>query len=151
MLHLYKTSLMKPTTPKLNYWMKSVSWMINLINFSVMCVLRKIMTTYFQADLLTSNVKVGEMPSTPYWSKRRNTEESVVGILNKPRCSVDADQIEGCHQVSKNNKVVIVKFTRRKDWQEVWNKKKELEKINGGPWFIWAKKNIYKQQLMPFL
>lgn len=138
MLHSYKTSLMKSTTPKLNYWMKSVSWMINLINFSVMCVLRKMLTTYFQVDLLTLNVKVGKCPvlkermlrycKHPYWSKRRNTEESIVGILNKPRCSVDADQIDRCHQVSKNNKMVIVKFTRRKDWQEVWNKKRNCGK-----------------------
>ena len=54
-------------------------------------------------------------------------EESVVGIFDKLGCSNDLDWIEACHQVRKNNSTVIVKFTRRKDCQEVWNKKKEFK------------------------
>ena len=54
-------------------------------------------------------------------------EESVVGIFDKLGCSIDSDQTEACHQVSKNNNMVIVKFTRRKDCQKVWNKKKKLK------------------------
>ena len=53
-------------------------------------------------------------------------EENVVGKLDKLGSSIDEDWIEACHQVSKNNKTVIVKFTRFKDCQKVWNKKKEF-------------------------
>ena len=59
--------------------------------------------------------------------KYESLEESVVGIFDKLGCSIDADRIVTCHQVSKNNNTVTVKFTRRKDYQKVWNKKKELK------------------------
>ena len=59
--------------------------------------------------------------------KDETLEESVVGIFDKLSYSVDPDRIEVRHQVSKNNKMVIVKFTKRKDCQEVWNKKKEFK------------------------
>ena len=51
-------------------------------------------------------------------------EESVVGIFDKLGCSIDTDRIEACHRVSKKNNTVVMKFTRRKDCQKVWNKKK---------------------------
>ena len=56
--------------------------------------------------------------------KYESLEESVVGIFDKLGCSIDADRIEACHRVSKKNNTVVVKFTRRKDCQKVWNKKK---------------------------
>ena len=71
-------------------------------------------------------------------------EDSVVKIFNKLGCSIDADYIEACHWVSKNNKMVIVKFTRRKDCQKFCNKKRIKEPQNGEMCFTWAKKNIYQ-------
>ena len=58
-------------------------------------------------------------------------------------CGIDVDRIEACHRVSKNNKSVIVKCTRRKDCQKVWNKKKGIKEPE--LWFTWARKNIYRQ------
>ena len=59
--------------------------------------------------------------------KDETLEENVVGIFDKLGCNINSDRIEACHRVSKNNNTVIVKFTRRKDCQKVWNKKKELK------------------------
>ena len=51
--------------------------------------------------------------------KNETLEENVVGIFDKLGCSIDTDRTEACHRVSKNNSMVIVKFTRRKDCQKV--------------------------------
>ena len=59
--------------------------------------------------------------------KDETLEGTVVGIFEKLGCSTDSDWIEACHRVSKNNNTVIVKLTRRKDCQKVWNKEKELK------------------------
>ena len=56
--------------------------------------------------------------------KLKTKKESVIEILDKLGCSIDAEGIEACHWVSQNYKTVIVKFSRRKDWQKDWNKKK---------------------------
>ena len=66
-----------------------------------------------------------DIVSIPSEVKDETLEESVVGIFDKLGCSIDSDRIEACHRVSKNNNTVIVKFTRRKDCQKVWNKKKK--------------------------
>ena len=58
--------------------------------------------------------------------KDESLEESIVGIFDKLGGSIDTERVEACHTVSKNNNTVIVMFTRRKDCQKVWNKKKEL-------------------------
>ena len=92
-----------------------------------------------------------DIVSIPSEVKDETLEESVVGIFDKLGCSIDSDRIEACHRVSKNNNTVIVKFTRRKDCQKVWNKKKGIKKSqNGELWFTWIGKNIH-QQLMPVL
>ena len=98
---------MKLTTPRLNYWMRSVSSMINFINFNLMCVLQKMLTTYFQVDLLASIINAGanaqysrrkclDIVSIPSEVKDETLEENVVGIFNKLGCSIDADWIEAC-------------------------------------------------------
>ena len=74
-----------------------------------------------------SGRKCLDIVGIPNEVKDESLEESVVGIFDKLGCSIDNDWIETCHWVSKNNKTVIFKFTRRKDCQKVWNKKKELK------------------------
>ena len=61
--------------------------------------------------------------------KDETLEESIVRLFDKLGCSIDTDRVEAYHRVSKNNNTVIVKFTRRKDCQKVWNKKKELRNL----------------------
>ena len=78
--------------------------------------------------------------------KGETLEESVVGIFDRLGCSIDTDQIETWHQVSQNNITVMVKFTRCKDCQEAWNKKKGIkEPQNGGLWFTWTERNIHQK------
>ena len=74
-----------------------------------------------------SGRKCLDIVGIPNEVKDESLEESVVGIFDKLGCSIDNDWIETCHWVSKNKKTVIFKFTRRKDCQKVWNKKKELK------------------------
>ena len=56
-------------------------------------------------------------------------EEKVVNIFDKLGCNILANRIEACHRVSKKSATVIVKFSRRKDCQQVLAVKKDLQKI----------------------
>ena len=56
-------------------------------------------------------------------------EEKVVAIFEKLECNILTERIESCHRISKKNPTVIVKFSRRKDCQQVWDVKRDLRKI----------------------
>ena len=56
-------------------------------------------------------------------------EENVVAIFEKLGCNIPIEHIEACHRISKKNPTVIVKFSRRKDCQQVWDVKRDLGKI----------------------
>ena len=56
-------------------------------------------------------------------------EEKVVSILEKLGYNIPTERIEACHRISKKNPAVIVKFSRRKDCQQVWDFKRDLQKI----------------------
>ena len=56
-------------------------------------------------------------------------EEKVLNIFGKLGCNISPDRIEACHRVGRTNDTVIVKFSRRKDCQHVWNVKKNLKKL----------------------
>ena len=56
-------------------------------------------------------------------------EEKVLNILGKLGCDIPSERIEACHRISKKSSTVIVKFTKRKDCQQVWSVKKDLQKI----------------------
>ena len=55
--------------------------------------------------------------------------EKVLNIFGKRGCDISPDRIEACHRVGRTNDTVIVKFSRRKDCQHVWNVKKDLKKL----------------------
>ena len=71
------------------------------------------------ANAQYSRRKCLDIVSIPSEVKDETLEENVVRIFNKLGCSIDADRIEACHWVSKNNKTVTVNFTSRKDCQKV--------------------------------
>ena len=48
-------------------------------------------------------------------------EEKVLNIFGKLGCDVPPERIEVCHRMSKKSSTVIVKFTKRKDGQQVWS------------------------------
>ena len=56
-------------------------------------------------------------------------EEKVLNIFDKIGCNISPDNIESCHHVSKISDTVIVKFSRRKDCEQVWQVKKDLQKM----------------------
>ena len=60
---------------------------------------------------------------------REVLEEKVLNVFGKLGCDISPDRIEACHRVGRTNDTVIVKFSRRKDCQHVWNVKKDLKKL----------------------
>ena len=56
-------------------------------------------------------------------------EEKVLHIFGKLGCDIAPERTEACHRISKKSSTVIIKFTRRKDCQQVWRVKKDLQKI----------------------
>ena len=50
-------------------------------------------------------------------------------ISEKLGCNIPPKRIEACHRVGKKNPTVIVKFSRRKKCQQVWDVKRDLRKI----------------------
>ena len=81
----------------------------------------------FRANAQYSRRECLDIAGIPREVKDETLEKSAVRIFDEVGCSIDTDGIEICYWVSKNNNTVIVKFTRRKDCQKVWNKKKELK------------------------
>ena len=63
-----------------------------------------------------------------------NLEEKVLNIFEKVGCPIEGNNIEACHRISKKkkkkNERIIVKFSRRKDCQNVLNAKKDLRKLD---------------------
>ena len=56
-------------------------------------------------------------------------DEKVVNIFEKLECNISTEHIEACHRTSKKNTTVIVKFSQRKDCQQVLDVKKDMLKI----------------------
>ena len=51
-------------------------------------------------------------------------EEKVIQVFEKVGCNIDSTSIESYHRITKRNDRVIVKFSRRKDCQQVLSVKK---------------------------
>ena len=55
-------------------------------------------------------------------------KEKVHNTFGKLGYNIPPERMEACHRISKKSSTVIVKFTKRKDCQQVWSVKKDLEK-----------------------
>ena len=66
----------------------------------------------------------------PHSVSNGNLEGKVLKIFEKFGCPIEGNNIETCHQISKKNESIIVKFSRQKDCQNVLNAKKELRKLD---------------------
>ena len=55
--------------------------------------------------------------------------EKVLAIFEKLWCNIPNERMKTCHRISKKNPTVIVKFSRKKDCQQVWDVKRDLRKI----------------------
>ena len=58
-------------------------------------------------------------------------EKKVVAIFEKLKCNIPTERIEVCHRTSKKkfHLTVIFMFSQRKDWQQVWDVKRDLRKL----------------------
>lgn len=94
------------------------------------------LATYYR-DLLTSNVNAVERSiiqggnayrlhtiGIPNEVKEENLEESLLGIFDKLGCNIEADLTKAYQFLGKANKAFIFAYTRRKDYQQVWNLKR---------------------------
>ena len=66
------------------------------------------------------------------WTLKAFLVKLVVKLLNifdKIGCSISPDHIESCNRISKKGDTVIVKFSQQKDCQQVWQVKKDLQKM----------------------
>ena len=50
-------------------------------------------------------------------------------VFEKVVCNIDSSNIEACHRITKRNDRVIVKFSMRKDCQQVLSVKKNLQTL----------------------
>ena len=66
-----------------------------------------------------------EIVSIPRSVDDNSLEEKVIQVFEKVGCNIDSSNIEAFHRLTK----VIVKFSRRKDCQQVLSVKKNLQKL----------------------
>ena len=71
-----------------------------------------------------------ELVGVPRSVSDGNLEEKVLKIFEKVGCPIEGNNIEACHRISKKNERIIMKFSRRKDGQNVLNAKRELRKLD---------------------
>ena len=66
-----------------------------------------------------------EIVSIPRSVDGNSLEEKVIQVFEKVGCNIDSSNIEAFHRLTK----IIVKFSRRKDCQQVLSIKKNLQKL----------------------
>ena len=58
-----------------------------------------------------------------------NLENKVLNIFDKLGVPINPNNIEACHRIRKDSDRTIVKFNKRKDWQQVMRVKKDLKNM----------------------
>ena len=71
-----------------------------------------------------------EIAGIPQNIDHSQLEDKVIQVLNKVGSSITSENVEACHRISSKNDRVIIKFSRRKDCQEVLSVKKDLKNLN---------------------
>ena len=69
-----------------------------------------------------------EVAGIPRDVSNENLESKVLGVFRKAGCKILSRDIEACHRLTNNDRV-IVKFLRRKDCDQVLSVKRDLRKI----------------------
>ena len=70
-----------------------------------------------------------EVSGIPNTIKQDELENKVLTIFKKVGCDIKNENIEACHRVRRQNNVII-KFSKRKDCQQVYSVKKDLGKLD---------------------
>ena len=71
-----------------------------------------------------------ELVGSPHSVSDGDVEENVLKIFERVGCPIEENNIKACHRRSRNNERILVKFSRRKDCQNVLSAKKELKKLD---------------------
>ena len=66
-----------------------------------------------------------EVAGIPKSVKQNELEDKVLRIFKKFGSDIPSDNIEACHRVGRHNNVII-KFSKRKDCQQIFSVKKDL-------------------------
>ena len=70
-----------------------------------------------------------EVSGIPNTIKQDELENKILTIFKKVGCDIKNENIEACHRVRRQNNVII-KFSKRKDCQQVYSVKKDLGKLD---------------------
>ena len=70
-----------------------------------------------------------EVAEIPEPVKQNEPVDKVLRIFIKVGCDISSDNIEACHRVERHNNVII-KFSKRKDCQQIFSVKKDLIKLD---------------------
>ena len=70
-----------------------------------------------------------EVAGIPKSVKQNELEDKVLRIFKKFSSDIPSDNIEACHRVGRHNNVII-KFSKRKDCQQIFSVKKDLSKLD---------------------
>ena len=71
-----------------------------------------------------------EITGIPATIDNTQLEDKVIQVLNKVGSNISSESVEACHRISRSNDRVIIKFSRRKDCQQVLSVKKDLKNLN---------------------
>ena len=69
-----------------------------------------------------------EVVGIPRDVSSENLESKVLEVFSKVDCEILSRDIEVCHRLTNNNRV-IAKFLERKDWGQVMSVKRDLQKV----------------------
>ena len=70
-----------------------------------------------------------EVAGIPESVKQKELEDKVLRIFKKVGCDIPSDNIEDCHRDGRHNNVII-KFSKRKDCQQIFSVTKDLSKLD---------------------
>ena len=71
-----------------------------------------------------------EISGIPSSVSDKELEEKVVKVFDKLGCNVKENCIEACHRIKKGSDKTIVKFSKRKDCQQIMSVKKDLRNMD---------------------
>ena len=71
-----------------------------------------------------------ELVGIPASVSHDSLEDKVLNVFDKMGCHIQKENVEACHRISKHNDRTIIKFTRRKDCQQVLSVKRDLRNLS---------------------
>ena len=136
LVYLFKKRLKHTTLQTLMLWRKFVSLTKILLSMSQKLIQSKRLTHSLTRRQLMWQDNVGQMPSIQEGSAQKlqaflvvyneDLEFKVLNLLTKVGCKIPSRDNEACHCLTNSNDRVIVKFSPRKDCDQVMSLKRDL-------------------------